>query len=319
MSLYDYTTAADRVFHMAHRFLYEYKLRWLPIDIKEVAITNWQFKWAHVHAEELGLTNDYVCRHVLQSYDGATFYDPKTKQYLIILNLINPDGSERLPERITWTCAHEVGHVYLGHFETSGVECLASKKISPGLYAQLEFEADMFAGEVLASKWLMRDIDVVSENDIAMFCGISDPAALARYKKATQDYSFVPTNVIVTRQNFSEYLREITLCRTFDEFADLDVGDVRAYAKQNRPKTLLSTPKPKFLHRPGNCPFCDGEFDAERDPNFCPHCGNALKKGLTTATETCGTVNPKEAAYCTKCGNRVYRIRQGFCFNEYEL
>jgi len=319
MSSYDYGSAADRVFSMAHRFLYEYNLRWLPIDIKEIAMNNWQFKWAHVHADELGVTNDYVCRHVLQSSDGATFYNPKSKEYLIILNLLNPDGSERLPERITWTCTHEVGHIYLGHFESNAVDCLANKKISPELYAQLEFEADVFAGEVLASKWLMRDIDVLQENDIAMFCGISDPAALARYKKATMDYSFVPTNVIVTRQNFSEYLREITICRTLDEFAEVDVGDVRAYAVQNNPKQLLVIPKPKFLQRPGNCPFCDGDFDAESEPNFCLHCGKPTKSGLTPTTEHCGSVNPKEASYCSNCGNRVYRIRQGFCFNEYEI
>ena len=60
MSLYDYRAADDGVFHAAHRFLYEYKLRWLLIDIKEVAIANWQFKWARVLAEEIGQTNDYV-------------------------------------------------------------------------------------------------------------------------------------------------------------------------------------------------------------------------------------------------------------------
>lgn len=319
MSSYDYRAAADRVFHMAHRFLYEYKLKWLPIDIIEIATTNWQFKWAHVLADEIKQTNDYVCKHVLQSYDGATFYDQKAKQYRIVLNLMNEDGSERLPERITWTCTHEVGHIYLGHFKDNAVNCLAKSKIAPELYAQLEFEADMFAGEVLASKWLMRDIDVQSESDIAMFCGISDPAALARYRKVTQDYSFVPTNVIVTRQNFGEYLKEVTLCRSFDEFAEVNAGDVRTYAIQNKPRTLLTAPKPKFLRRPGNCPYCDGEFDAESDPNYCLHCGKPLKKGLPATAEPCGGKSPKEAAYCPNCGNRVYRIRQGFCFAEEEL
>ncbi len=164
MNFYDYGSAADRVFHMAHRFLYEFKLRWLPIDIIEIASSNWQFKWAHTHAEELRLTNNYVCRHILQSDDGATFYDPRTNRYQIILNAYNEDGTERLPERITWTCAHEVGHIYLKHFEQNGVDCLASRKISSDLYEQLEFEADMFAGEVLASKWLMRDINILNEN-----------------------------------------------------------------------------------------------------------------------------------------------------------
>jgi len=320
MSSYDYGAAADFVFHMAHKFLYEYKIRWLPIDIKSIAVANWEFKWAHVHAYELSTTNDYVCRHILQSYDGATFYYPNhKKKYQIILNFINEDGRDRLPERVSWTCAHEVGHIYLGHFESNGVNSLRSPAIPPELYRQLEFEADLFAGEVLASKWLMNDINVMSEDDIAMFCGISDAAALARYKKATQDYRFVPTNAIVTRQNFGEYLKEITLCWPLDEFAEMNAGDVRAYATQNKPRTLLTAPKPKFLQRPGNCPYCDGDFDADSDPRYCFHCGKPLKKELPATAEHCGSKSPKEAVYCPSCGNRVYRIRQGFCFDEYEL
>jgi Zn-dependent peptidase ImmA (M78 family) len=319
MNSNDYGLAALHAFHMAHRFLYEYRLRWLPVDIKQVAIENWNLKWAHNHAEDLNLTNNEVCCGVLQSYDGATFYYPQSGKYEIILNIINPDGTERLPERVTWTCAHEVGHIYLGHFTKYGMDCMANKKISPELYDKLEFEADMFAGEVLASKWLLRDMGVESENDVAMLCGISDPAALSRYRKATANYSFVPANVIVTRQNFAEYLREITLCWTLDKFATVAVGDVRAFAKQNTPKEQLSSPKPKFLHRPGNCPYCDGVFDAESEPNYCLHCGNALIKGLPPTADTCGSINPKEAAFCTNCGNRVFRIQQGFCFSEDEI
>jgi Zn-dependent peptidase ImmA (M78 family) len=319
MSFYDYRAAADRVFRMAHRFLYDYKIRWLPVDIKEIAMSNWSFKWSDKLAWEIGQTNDYVCRHVLQSYDGATFCHPNKKEYEIILNQYDSDGSDRLPERIAWTCAHEVGHIYLGHFESNGVSCLAKSKIPQELYAHLEFEADLFAGEVLASKWLMRDIGVTDESQIAMLCGISDPAALARYRKATVDYSFIPMNVIVTRQNFGEYLKEITICRTLEELADVDVGDVSSFARLNTPKVLLPAPKPKFLRRPGDCPFCDGEFDATSDPTFCIYCGKPLKKGLTTAAEPCGEVNPKDAAYCGKCGNRVNRIRQGFCFAECEI
>jgi Zn-dependent peptidase ImmA (M78 family) len=267
MSSYDYGTAADQVFHMAHRFLYEYKLKWLPIDIKEVAIMNWQFKWAHVLADEIGKSNDYVCKHVLQSYDGATFYNQSTKNHQIILNMINEDGTERLPERIAWTCAHEVGHIYLGHFEKHGVECLAKNKIDAQLYERLEFEADLFAGEVLASKWLMRAIDVQDEHQIAMLCGISDPAALSRYRKATANYNFTPMNVVVTMQNFDEYLKEIALCKTLDELAEMDLGDVSSLAQINMPRPLLPTPKAKFLRREGNCPYCDGNFDAEDSSN----------------------------------------------------
>jgi Zn-dependent peptidase ImmA (M78 family) len=319
MNSNNYGFSAYYAFHMAHRFLYEYRLHWLPIDIKQVAIENWNLKWAHNHAEDLNMTNDEICCGILQSYDGATFYYPKADKYEIILNMFDPDGSERLPERVAWTCAHEVGHIYLEHFTKYGVDCMANKKISPELYDKLEFEADMFAGEVLASKWLLRDMGIKSESDIAMLCGISDAAALSRYRKATMDYSFVPINAIVTRQNFAEYLKEITLCWALEEFATTEAGDVRAFVKQNAPRKPLADPKPKFLHRPGNCPYCDGAYDLSDNPHYCLHCGNALISELTPIAETCGRANPKEAAFCSQCGNRVYRIRQGFCFGEDEI
>jgi Zn-dependent peptidase ImmA (M78 family) len=303
---------------MAHRFLYEQKIKWLPVDIIGIAVKNWSFKWVHDLALEIGKSEDYVCRHVCQSYDGVTRYSWSTGRYEIILNDIqNADGERN--KRVYWSCAHEVGHVYLEHLKSEGVPYMTEGKINPERYAQLEFEADLFAGEVLASKWLMRDIGVTNENEIAMICNISDPAALARYKKATADYQFIPINAIVTRQNFGEYLKESTLCRKLDEFTEAPIGDVTGFTRLNAPRALLPTAKPKFLWRVGNCPYCDGMFDTEGNPNFCIYCGKPLKKGLTPAANSCGKVNTKEAAYCGKCGNRVYRIRQGFCCEECEI
>jgi hypothetical protein len=319
MSSYNLSAAADKVFHMAHRFLYEYGVKWLPVDIIGIAQEHWPFKWAHQLAEEIGQTEDYVCRRVCRSTDGATFYDPKTDTYRIVLNFVkNPQDGE-MSKRVNWSCAHEIGHIYLGHLKEEGIPCVSMGNIGAQRYAQLEFEADLFAGEVLASKWLMRDIDITDEYEIAMICNISDPAALARYKKATADYQFIPVNAIVTRQNFGEYLKEITLCRKLEEFAEAPIGDVAAFTKLNSPRMLLPTAKPKFLRRAGNCPYCDGDVDTEGDMNFCIHCGSPLKKGLTSSAETCGRVNPKEAAYCGGCGNKVYRVRQGFCFEECEI
>jgi hypothetical protein len=318
MSSYDYRAAADRVFHMAHRFLYEYKVKWLPVDIIGIAQSNWNFKWVHDLAWETDKTPDYICRHVCQSFDGVTQHKAGRDSYDIILNDLETADGER-NKRVYWNCGHEVGHIYLGHLESEGVPSITKGKIDPVRYNQLEYEADLFAGEVLASKWLMRDIGVSDESDIALLCGISDPAALSRYRRVTAQYSFEPMNAVVTRQNFGEYLKEITVCRKIDGFAETDIGDVSRFAWLNKPRMLLPTPKPSFLRRPGNCPYCDSVFEADDNPNFCIYCGKPLKKGLTPAAEPCGKINPKEAAYCSECGNRVYRIRQGFCFSECEI
>ena len=314
MNSYDYGDAAIRVFHMAHRFLFEYGIRWLPVDIIGLAQKNWKFKWAHDLAYEIGESNEYICRHVCLSSDGATFYDSETEEYETVLN-----AEVASQKRVVWSCAHEVGHIFLGHFIEYGASCLAKEKMPTELYARLEFEADLFAGEVLASKWLMRDIDIVSEEDIALICGISDAAALALYRKATADYYYMPANAVLTRQNFSTYLKEITVCQNAANLAETHIGDVNRFARLNHPKNKLPTPKPKFIRKSGNCPYCDSFFNAADAPNFCARCGSPLNPGLPSADAPCGHINPKESAYCEKCGNRVFRIRQGFCFDECEL
>ena len=314
MSSYDYGVAAIRVFHMAHRFLSEYSIRWLPVDIVGLAQKHWDFKWAHELANEIGQTNDYVCRHVCQSFDGATFYDTDSCRYRIVLNA--EDISQK---RIVWSCAHEIGHIFLGHFTEHGASCLATDKIPPELYARLEFEADLFAGEVLASKWLMRDIDIVDENEIAAICGISDPAALSRYRNATVDYSYTPINTVVTRRSFREYLKEIIVCMSAADLKERHIGDISGFVRQNRPKQKLPTPKPKFIRRPGNCPYCDSFYPIEDAPDFCIKCGSSIKPGLKAADEPCGFINTADAVYCRRCGRHVFRVRQGFCFEECEI
>ena len=59
-----------------------------------------------------------------------------------------------------------------------------------------------------------------------------------------------------------------------------------------------------------NCPYCDSVLRLMTTQIIAFTAGRL--KGLTPAAEPCGKINPKEAAYCSECGNRVYRIRQGF-------
>ena len=167
-----------RAFNLAHQFLWEFGIRWLPVDPFEVISSqkNWKLKYADDLAYEIGRDVQYVLDHVMRSDDGVAMYDPSMQQYDIILN--NSDGV--LQTRMRWTAVHEIGHIYLGHLDDRRTQ------ISAGLlpadeYDRMEFEADVFAGEILASKWLMRQLDIVEERDISIICGISDAAARSRY------------------------------------------------------------------------------------------------------------------------------------------
>ena len=196
MPLKDSSESALKVFYKAHSFIYDYGIHWLPINPEDIIDQNpnWRLKYVPQLAYEIGKSEQYVLDHVMRSQDGLSMYDVKKGIYDIIIN-----AADNIPPgRVLWTKLHEIGHIYLGHLADNRLTEIKKEALSPELYAQMEFEADMFAGEVLASKWLMRSLDIYDEKDITFICGISDEAALVRYKKATEDYQFTPANVTFT-------------------------------------------------------------------------------------------------------------------------
>lgn len=218
---------ALKVFYMAHRFINEFGIRWLPVNPEDIIDQkpNWHLKYVDEVAYEIGKPEQYVLDHVMRSQDGVSMYDVKKDSYDIIINA----ADDIPPGRVLWTKMHEIGHIYLEHLRKYEVTEIRREELGEELYNELEFEADMFAGEVLASKWLMRKLDIYEENDIVQICGISDESARNRDKKATEEYSFIPANVTFTLHRFHEYLKEVTVCAG-DE--DMD-EDLRKYIKRN--------------------------------------------------------------------------------------
>ena len=303
---------ALRVYSMAHSFFHEFGIRWLPINPEDIIDQrdNWRMKYVSQLAEETGLTEEHIIKHVMRSQDGLSVYDVKNDLYCIYINA----SDEIPPGRMLWTKLHEIGHIYLGHLEKYSVTELVRDELGEELYDELEFEADIFAGEVLASKWLMRQLDLYSEKDISEICGISDRAALNRYRKATEDYNYTPPNAVFTISRFEEYLKEITVCAPPD---DEDIP-LRRFAKINPPQKKFSTPMAPFLRKPGICPFCGKPYS--KSAKFCPHCGSALSKQYSKISGVhCYNTFAADAAFCEQCGNPVIRIRQGFYLEECEV
>ncbi len=298
-----------RVFYMAHKFIYEYGIHWLPINPEDIidASPNWRLKYVSELAYETGQTEQHILDHVMRSQDGLSIYDVKADCYDIIIN-----AADKIPPgRVLWTKMHEIGHIYLGHLKQNHLTEIKKDELPPDLYAQMEFEADMFAGEVLASKWLMRNLEIYDERDITFICGITDEAARNRYRKATEDYQFTPANVVFTLQQFGDYLKEITICRDKEDL------ELAKFAKINPPARKFPKPKAPFLRVAGECPFCGSKHSI--NANYCPCCGTALKKGLIRSTEHCDNIQSSDASFCEQCGNSVFRIRQGFCLEECEV
>ena len=311
MPLLDNDDRALKAFSMAHRFMHEFGIHWLPVNPEDIIdkMPNWHLKYVDQVAYETGHTVEHILNHVMRSKDGLSMYDVRRDTYDIIINA----SDEIPPGRVLWTKMHEIGHIYLEHLKDNSVTELRKDELGIELYDQLEFEADIFAGEVLASKWLMRWIDIVNEQDIVDICGLTDKAALSRYKRATEDYNkFKPINVTFTLHMFEDYLKEITVC------ADRSEIDLGRFAQVNPPHPKLRKPMAPFLRKPGICPYCGQTYSM--GANFCSHCGSPLsKKSVRLSGKYCWNRQSSDAAFCEKCGNPVLRIRQGLCFEECEV
>ncbi len=301
---------ALRTYAMAHRFLHDFGIRWLPINPEDIIDQkpNWKMKYVSQVAIETGQTKEYIINHVVRSNDGITIYDVEKRTYCIIIN----DDSNIPPGRMLWTKMHEIGHIYLKHLEKYNTTVLHQDELGEKLYNELEFEADLFAGEVLASKWLMRQLDIYNEKDISEICGITDRAALNRYRKATEDYNYTPPNAVFTISRFEEYLKEVTVC------ADPKSIDLGRFSKTNPAHPKFKTPMAPFLRKPGICPYCGKTHNI--NARFCPYCGSMLRKNSKkTPGAYCWKKFPADVAYCEHCGNPVIRLRQGFFMEECEL
>lgn len=297
------------VTRMAHRFIYEHGIRWLPVN-PEDAIgqhENWTMKYVAQVAQETGLTEEAILKNVMQSDDGVTMYNVDEDRYDILINAA--DGIS--PGRIRWTKIHELGHIYLGHLEKNERTVIGKNELSDAEYDQLEFEADLFASEVLASKWLMRYLGIQNEYEIAMICGLSDKAAQSRYRKATEDYSYTPLDATMLIHHFADYCKMVTVCR------DKEDMEFPEFAVENNPRRKYAKAKAPFLRKPMECPYCGGLYN--NDAAFCPGCGSMIKAGAERGQEHCWAIQPEGAAFCEQCGLPVYQIRQGFCMEECEV
>lgn len=83
------------------------------------------------------------------------------------------------PQRIRFTIAHELGHIFLGHEMKYGYHTRKYNIVKPSD----ETEADMFAARLLAPACVLWGIGVKTAEDIAELCNISYTAARIRARR----------------------------------------------------------------------------------------------------------------------------------------
>ena len=160
--------------------------------------------------------NDFLAtlmrRNSSDRIDGETHKYRGDKEYLVVYD--DRIGSER---RIRWTIAHELGHIFLGHFvefTLTSFQRGANGEVRLGLtdedYGVLEVEAHFFASAFLSPSAVIRKINSCeSAFGIMETCNISEDAANKRIDELKRLPSGSYEIEGILNRNFYNYLWKV--------------------------------------------------------------------------------------------------------------
>ena len=300
----------------ARQVLLYYKVNTLPIDVRKL-----------IKASNICVIKCYsklIKRHSLKKEDlyesfgkdGAVLYDAtKPKPYTIVYNDI-----DKPTMRITWTLAHELGHIVLKHH----VEFDETRLMRCGLidrdYKILDAEADAFAAELLAPVIVMITANWDTKDSIMQHCGLSVMAARIRsrslrsIKQIKECYFKYERNLYYAFYNYI-HLKFCPECKTFFVSKDANYCPICGSHSIIWKKGEINIMKYEGvnvneLSKAIVCPICQNEEILENG-DYCAICGTYLVNHCSDITDEydniekqgCGTLLPGNARYCPYCGN----------------
>lgn len=141
--------------------LLDYKINKLPVDVFQIA-------------REAGITiiKNSLVRDLSPHESGCAYY--VHKQWYIIYDDTNS------VERIRFTIAHELGHIFLGHRLRRG-RSTGTKEFEPKPLT--EREADVFASRLLCPACVIYGLNLHTCEEISQVCHVSLTAARIRSER----------------------------------------------------------------------------------------------------------------------------------------
>ncbi len=169
----------------AWQILIDFKISSLPVKITDLC-------------KELGV--EVKLAKIDSESDGFSFM--KEGSPIIVLNANCTNTS-----RLRFTCAHELGHIILGHV---GLYELVNREPSPS-DNRIEHEANVFASRLLAPACVLWGCRVKSPEDIIKLCDISYAAA---------EYRMQRMNILYARNKFLTSPLERKVYENFKSFIE---------------------------------------------------------------------------------------------------
>lgn len=167
--------------------LIDYNINKLPVKVTNI-----------VKQANIKLLNNSDCNFLKGNQLGVSIH-LKNEWYIIV------DDTMKI-ERIRFTIAHELGHIFLGH------ESLLHRTPNSIFIEkpEEETEADMFAARLLSPSCVLWGLNLHTPEEIAKICNISYQAASYRAKRMEILYKrnmFLTSNLEKqVYSNFSEFI-----------------------------------------------------------------------------------------------------------------
>lgn len=329
------TTFKNANYSLAQKTAYEViknlEIKVLPINLANVIskYKNLNIQTYNEFANALNISLERTI-HLLQSEDGALWFDSDTNNYVILYNtnIFNK-------ARIRFTIAHELGHFFLKHAEETNKTIISRYLLPRDEYDRMEKEANYFAKRFLAPIPAIDDFlkykPKINTYDISMIFDISNAASKNVIKNLySQSRNGVPHKKSKLNVLFDPFIEKISTTQICNDCKSIEsqtnkfcsvCGSELSNISDINYSYLLEKNKGKFMEyteidlNNGLCPRCHNKVLS--DKNFCEVCGTYLKNRCSGITDKesrweddpdylnlngCDEKLSGKARYCPSCG-----------------
>lgn len=308
----------DRSIRIARNFIFASGVKWFPIDPKSLYKQYGFLLYTWDEAKKILKEKDPL-RLKKTKAEARTSITRGSKLYVTVY-----DDKILPPERITYTLAHELGHIVLGHLDDFDKTALNRGGLTEAEYTVLEEEADFFAAELLAPIYIVKELNIAKAEALREIFSLSIKAS----NNKAQDLAWWGTKEIVDesqylfRLHFKDYLQPLNICSSSSRIRTnielIKNEEVKYMADKNF-----------FIEVDNNnrfckCPQCGNDVFSH-DANYCKLCGFYLYNTCSNSApnssyiDYCNRINPGDARYCEICGEQTVLMQKGLLFTWEEI